>query len=217
MLHFRAALLSLILCALIFSACGANATAEVLFIQDIDSIAYDIQVMYDEVRPRLLSAPEYDPNIYIAFVDIDFDGIPEFFYGYQTITAIQGKIWYRAYSISNRAIITSEHTSIPSGDSPGWNTYIRDDTDCAFFTGPDNFIEGYYLNDEAEPCFVTKARTGPATGTWTDYVFMEYTNSILSISTGFECDKELQAIKQVWSPATLANVKDDIIDLLNKY
>lgn len=221
MVWFRTKLITLILCALSLCACAANDVAqpspEDLFMEDIITISADIQSMYDEIRPQLLSASQYDPSIYIAFADIDFDGVPEFFYGYQTMTGSHNKIWYRAYSLKDRAMISSEHTSVPSAYSPGWNTYIQDDTSCAFFTGPDNFIEGYYLNDEAEHCFVTKAIVGSVTQIRTDYAFIKCTNSNLSISTGFKCDKELQAIEQIWSPATLANIKDDIIDLLNKY
>lgn len=209
-MRFRIMPVLLILCALAFSACGANATAEELFLEDMDSITAEIQAMYEEIRPELLSAPEYDPDIFIAFADLDFDGIPEYFYGYQTMTGSHNKIWYRAYSLSDRAMIDFEHLN-------SFDTYIRDDTDCAFFTGPDSFIEGYYLNDMGEPCFVTKATAGPVTGTWTDYIFMEYKNSILTIETGFECDKKLLPIKQVWSQAALENIQDDMYKLLNEY
>ena len=67
------------------------------------------------------------------------------------------------------------------------------------------------------PYFVTKATAGAVTQTKTDCIFMEYTNSILIVEMGFECDKELLAVKKVWFQATLKNIRDDILDLLNEY
>jgi hypothetical protein len=199
-----------ILCAILFSSCAigyqTNATYEELFIEDIPSIADEIKAIYDEVRPELL----YDPFIHIAFADIDFDGTPEFFYGYQTFTGSHNKIWYRAYSLSRRDMIAFEHLN-------RFDTYILDDTDCAFFTGPNNFIEGYYLNANGAPCFVTKTRAGAVTQIRTDYIFMEYKDETLSVSTGFECAEELHAIKQMWSLTTVENIKEDILALLDKY
>jgi hypothetical protein len=98
-----------------------------------------------------------------------------------------------------------------------FDTYILDDTDCAFFTGPDNFIEGYYLNANGAPCFVTKTFTGAVTQIRTDYIFMEYKDANLSVTTGFECAEELQAIKQVWSLATVETIEEDILALWNEY
>jgi hypothetical protein len=208
-MRFRIAT-ALCICVFLFSACKAdvpaNKSAEELFLEDIDSIAAEIAVMYKDVDEYYL----YEPFLYIAFADIDFDGTPEFFYGYQTITSSQGKIWYRAYSLSNRAMIAFEHLN-------RFDTYILGDTDCAFFTRQDNFIEGFYLTENAEPCFVTKATVGTASETWTDYIFMEYKNAKLSVSTGFECAEQLQAIKQVWSLATVENIEEDSIALLNEY
>jgi hypothetical protein len=181
-------------------------TAEEQFLDDMDSIAADIVAMYNEVDEYFL----YWPSLYIAFADIDFDGTPEFFYGYQAITASQGNIWYRAYSLTNRAMIDFEHVN-------SFNTYIRDDTDCAFFTGQENFIEGYYLSENAEPCFVTKATVGTVMHIRTDYIFMEYKDGGLSVSTGFECAEELQAIKQAWSLTTVETIEEDMLALWNTY
>lgn len=209
MARCRVALVLLILCSLIFSACTIRAeqsSPENLFIEDLDSIVADIQAMYDKAEADF----PYEPSLYIAFADITFDGIPEFFYGYQAITSRQGKIWYMAYSLSDCVMIEAEHP-------PNWSTYMSWDTDCAFFTGSDHFMEGYYLNSQPDPCFVTKACAGGVLDGRADYVFIEYVNSKLSISTGFECDKELLEIKQIWSPADIANIKDEIANLLEKY
>lgn len=212
MAHVKLKPVVLILCSMIvmiFCACTAaddrRAAAEELFIKDIAFIAADIQDMYDEADARDI----HWPVLYIAFADIDFDGIPEFFYGYQTMTALHNKIWYRAYSLKDRAIIEFKHLN-------SFNTYLHDE-ECAFFTGPEIFFEGYYLDENAQPCFVTQAITGPVTGMWTDYALIQYINSSLFVTTDFECNKELLEIKQVWSKADLSNIENDIIELLNQY
>lgn len=213
-MNFYKKALIVIVFVLIFSACTScdqpNLSVEELLTADIDFLVAEIQAMYDDIRPQLLGAPEYDPDIYIAFADIDFDGIPEFFYGYETMTGSHNKIWYRAYSLRDHAIIGTEHAQ-------GWHTYIRDDEACSFFTCPKNFIEGYFLNDKAEPCFVTKAHTGPVTDPRTDFVFIQYRNSKLFIETGYQFDENLLPLKQAWSLTKVDSVKDDTIKLLNKY
>jgi hypothetical protein len=206
MARLQKVLLFLIACILFsLSGCDGRSRAEDKFIEDIDAIAEIFNVMYAEADAKDI----HWPIPHIAFADIDFDEIPEFFYGYQTMTGSHNKIWYRMYSLMDRAIITSEHDS-------DWYTAL-DDEECAIFTGPDAFIEGYYLDDLDKPRFVTKTWTGPVTGPWMDYVFFEYTDSKLLVSTAFECDENLTPVKQVWSETTLETLEEDILDLLEQY
>jgi hypothetical protein len=200
----------LILCVLIFSTCtagcNAKAKAEETFLQDIDVIAADIQVMYEEVDADFL----YWPFLYIAFADVDFDEIPEFFYGYQCLTGMQAHIWYRGYSLNDSAIIQNVRLS-------DWHTYISGDEKCSFYTGSDEFLEGYYLNEEGEPCFIAKAVAGSATWHQTHCIHIEYSNATLYVSDNFECNQDLTPVKQVWSETTLETLREDMIRLLEEY
>ena len=200
---------------LIFSACTArtpsNRTVEKMLLADIDFLVDKIQEMYNDVRPELL----YEPPLYIAFADVDFDSIPEFFYGYETMTSSHVKIWYRAYSLKDRAIISSEHLT-------NWETYVRGDDDCAFYTGPDSFLEGYFIDDNAKPTIITQTYAGPVVDIRLDVCMIQYRDSKLFItevnwSEVNWHDENLIQLKQAWSVTTTDSVKDDAIKLLSEY
>jgi hypothetical protein len=139
--------------------------------QDLDFLVSEITAMHNAISAGYL----HEPYLHIALADLDFDGCPEFFYGYQTITASHNKIWYRAYSLKNRAVI-------PSGHPPDWNTYL-DDEECAFFTGPESFIDGYFPDSRGNPNFVAIAPAGAVTDTRADTVTMRYQNGGLIVET----------------------------------
>ena len=200
----------LVVLSLLLSSCGKanqnDLSTEELMMINIDFLSYEIQSMHDDMSQDYL----YEMPIYIAFADIDFDGIPEFFFGYQTMTGSHNKVWYRAFSLKEGSIIDPEHPS-------DWSTYLSGDTGCAFFTGSENFLEGYYLNDNKNPCFVTKTYAGSVTDIRTDYVFIEYEYPKLSIAIGFEFDKEIQPIKQIWSLVDIDNIQSEISNALQQY
>ncbi len=54
---------------------------EALLMAGVDYLSAEIKDMYSDVRPYFLAASGFDPDLYIAMADIDFDSIPEFFYG----------------------------------------------------------------------------------------------------------------------------------------
>ena len=206
MLRFYKITLLSALFVLIFSTCAASSyeelTAEELFMEDIDSIVADIQAMYDDYSQQYL----HELFLNIAFADIDFDGIPEFFYGYQTITGAHNKIWYRAYSLRDRVMISTEH-------SPNWHTYIADDKQCAFFTGPESFLERN---------IITQTYAGSATDIRLDVNIIQYKNSKLFVNTVNWSevnwhDESLLPLKQVWASTKTDRVKADAIKLLNEY
>ena len=195
--------LAVLLC---MGGCAPESTPEQLLAKNKSSLVADMQAMYHKIEADY----PHEPLLYCAFADIDFDGIPEIFYGYQTMTGAHNKIWYRAYSLRNGRLLEAEH-------APDWAIYIAGDTDCAFSTGPDSFIEGYYVADQGAFCFVTKAYAGPVATPRTDYVFVEYADAKLSIHTGWNCDEELTPLKQAWGPVHLDTLEDDMTALLADY
>ncbi len=184
-----------------------NPSVNRLLAADVDFLAAEIRNMYDFIRPEFL----YDMDIYIALADLDFDEIPEFFFGYQTLTGSSRKIWYRAYSLKNHVLISCQRLS-------NWTTFFReDDAACALYADHDNFIEGYYRNDAGEAVFVTQSICGPVVNMWTDYLLMQYSDSILKTEAVFENPYELTPLKQAFSVASLDMLQEDITALLDVY
>ena len=195
--------LAVLLC---MGGCTGEPTTKQLFADNKNALVADMQAMYHKIEADYL----HEPLLYSAVADIDFDGIPEIFYGYQTMTGAHNKIWYRAYSLRNGRVLEAEH-------APDWSTYIAGDTDCAFSTGPDSFMEGYYVTGQGNFCFVTKAYAGPVASLRTDYVFVEYADAKLAVRTGWDCDEELTPLKQAWGSVHLDTLEDDMTALLADY
>ena len=195
--------LAVLLC---MGGCAPESTPEQLFADNKNALVADMQAMYHKIEADYL----HEPLLYCAFANIDFDDIPEVFYGYQTMTGTHNKIWYCAYSLQDGRLLEVEH-------APDWAIYIASDTDCAFSTGPDSFIEGYYVTDQGAFCFVTKAYAGPVASLRTDYVFVEYADAKLAVRTGWDCDEKLTPLKQTWGPVHLNTIEDDLAALLADY
>ena len=98
-----------------------------------------------------------------------------------------------------------------------WGTYVATDTECAFFTGPNNFIEGYYTADDGSVRFVTEAITGSVVSLQVENCVIQYDHSKLLVETPLYFSEELTELKQAWSRVDRDHLQEDIRELLQRY
>lgn len=104
----------------------------------------EIEVRFQSFAETITPLSPYTLEMHVTFADVDIDGVPEIFYGFQSVGSQPG-IWYRIYSLADCNDIVVEHKGM-------WTPYYDNDKLIAIPARPENFLENkFYIDQFGQP------------------------------------------------------------------